>query len=224
MKGRNMTPFTATDLPSSSVGAGGALMPMRVRRGRSTVLETATPERLLRAGGMARIETFDCDAERPRGNRPAGHAKTAQRIRIEDSPLTRLQSRGLLATGSDAKSRNTIMGATGERYYATWYAAGLQPLRSPDLGQQRVSGAQGGLLRTERQVANFHAFGRAAASLSADVRRVVDAVVLHEREPADIGHEMSGYRQEKQATAVGLYLLRAGLADLALHYGLVRSS
>lgn len=197
-------------------------MVRNVRRGGADV-EVPTPERLLKAGDAVSIETYSRSAEVHRNGRVAADT-AARRLRIDDGPLARLRARGLLANGADAAQRNAILGDAGERYRRHWYHAGLEPLRTLDIARERVSGGQGGLLRTERQMVHFQSFGRAVAAIPKDMRHVVDAIVLHDRDPVEIGREISGYRQDKQATAVSLYVLRSGLAALAVHFGLMRRS
>lgn len=192
------------------------------RRKGATVAEVPTVERLMHAGEAVRIETYSRSVEVVRDGRAIADTVAAQRLRIDDGPLARLRTRGLLATGTDAAQRNAILGDAGERYRRHWYHAGLDGLRTLDISRERVSGGQSGLLRTERQVAHFQLFGRAVAAMPEETRRVVDAIVLHDRDPIEIGRDVSGYRQDKQATAVALYVLRSGLTALAVHFGLLR--
>ena len=214
---RPKRPGTSAD-PASLAKAALA----RFRRAGDKASETTTPERLLRAGGMARVERFSRAVEVQRRGRMETRTVEARRIRIEDSPFARLRARNLLASGADAEVRNALLAAAADRYRQHWHYAGLGPLHAIDPSRERVSGTMVGLLRTERQLAHFQAYGAAVRVLGEDARRIVEAVVLHDREPVDVGRELSGYRQEKQATAVALYVLRAGLRELAVHFGLMK--
>lgn len=192
-----------------------------LRRKGLAVAALPTRERLAHAGDAVRVEAEASSATARRG----GRAEVASpRLRIDDGPLARLRARGVLATGADKARLNTILGDAGDRYRSHWYGAGLDGLRSLDISHERVSGGQGGLLRTERQVVHFQMFGRAGAAIPQEARHVVDAIVLRDRDPLEVGREISGYRQDKQATAVALYLLRSGLMALAAHFGLLRGS
>lgn len=196
----------------------------RFRRAGEIAAEGTTPERLLRAAGTAKVEAFSRTIEVERDGRIEHDTFEGHRIRIEDSPLARLRARHLLATGADSATRSALLAAAADRYRLHWHSAGLAPLRAADPSRERVSGGGAGLLCGERQIAHFQAYGAAVKALSADTRRVVEAIVLMEHEPVDVGREMSGYKQDKQATAVALYLLRAGLAELAVHFGLIGRS
>jgi hypothetical protein len=180
-----------------------------------------TPERLLRAGGAARIETFRSPVHVSQDGCTETTLVPTLRIRIEESPLMRLRARGLLTKIPKVSGRNELLAAAGERYLGHWRGAGLSPLRAIDFTKDRVSGGSTGLLRTERQLAHFQAYESAERALGNHLGKVVDAVVLKECEPLEVGREISGYRQPQQATAVALHLLRAGLETLALHFGLM---
>jgi hypothetical protein len=215
---------------SNQAVSGSERTPVRVaaaalrsfRSSGETSPEVTTPERLLRAGGTARIEAFSRDVEVERDGRPQVETIVAHRIRIEDGPLARLRARNLLASGPDAALRNAALAAAGDRFRLHWHGAGLVPLHAIDPSRERVSGGtMAGLLRTERQLAHFQAYCAALKALAGDARRTVEAIVLHDREPVDVGREVSGYRQQQQSTAVALYLLRAGLEALAQHFGLL---
>jgi hypothetical protein len=214
-------------MPQPTTGAGSpvglAAAALRSFRSRGeTAPEVTTPERLLRAGGTARVEAFDRAVEVERDGRTRVETVVAHRIRIEDGPLARLRARNQLASGHDAAVRNAALAAAGERFRAHWHNAGLAPLNAIDPSRERVSGGNmAGLLRTERQLAHFQAYAAALEVMTADSRRTVEAIVLHDREPVDVGREVSGYRQQQQSTAVALYLLRAGLQALAQHFGLL---
>ncbi len=216
---RPSAPFPAARTASAKETAQAALRRLRLLG--ETSPEVTTPERLLQAAGRARVEAFSRPVEVERDGRAETETAEAYRIRIDDGPIARLRARNLLAVGPDAAVRNALLAAAAARYRQHWYLAGLYALNAIDFMRERVSGGTAGLLRTERQVTHFKAYGAAVASLSTDARRVVDAVVLRDRELVDIGREFSGYKQEKQATAVALYVLRSGLQALAKHFGLM---
>jgi hypothetical protein len=59
------------------------------------------------------------------------------------------------------------------------------------------------------------------AILVNDVRELLAAIVLNDREIVDVGRKIDAYRDAKMAGAVALFILGRGLAALARHYRLI---
>jgi hypothetical protein len=185
--------------------------------------EAPAVERLLKAGGAARIETFSETVEVSRGD--AFETETAEftRIRLDDGPLARLRDRSQLDRTD--KARNFALAQAGEKYRESFYRAGLDPLRSLDPSQE-VSAAYSpnGLWRCESQIEALQKYRAAREAIPEDFREPLASIVLEDREIVDVGRQIGAYKDAKMAGAVALFILRRGLTALARHYRLISPS
>ncbi len=180
-----------------------------------------TPERLLKAGGHARVENFSEVVEVSKGDKFEPVAVSMIRMRIEDSPFERMCARKQLAPKDPAL--NLILARAGIQYREARAKAGLEGIKSVDFG--RVGhGGSGGLLTTEAQCQAFQVFNGALKSMSPICQKVVGAIVLDDRTAVDIGREISAYTHPISATAIGMYVLQIGLAAMARHFGLLAAA
>ncbi len=180
-----------------------------------------TPERLLKAGGHARVENFSEVVEVSKGDNFEPVAVSMIRMRIEDSPFERMCARKQLAPKDPAL--NLILARAGIQYREARAKAGLEGIKSVDFG--RVGhGGSGGLLTTEAQCQAFQVFNGALKSMSPICQKVVGAIVLDDRTAVDIGREISAYTHPISATAIGMYVLQIGLAAMARHFGLLAAA
>lgn len=184
--------------------------------------QAPTPERLLRAGGCAVIERFSEAREVVRGGRVETATVEACRVRVCDAPLDRLAMRRQIAPKDF--ERNELLALAGHRYRELWFTAGLHGLRGTDPGRISMRRCRPEFFGSGRQIDAFEAYCTASNWLTGHERTVVDAVVLDEVEPVEIGRLISGYRQVQQASAIGLFMLRNGLGQLAVHFGLLSNS
>lgn len=177
-------------------------------------------ERLMQAGGAARIETFSETVEIARGDKFEEATVELVRMRLDDGPLARLRDRNQLDRAD--KARNFALAQAGEKYREAFFRAGLDPLRSLDPSQE-VSAPYSpkGLWRCESQIENLQKFRAARESVPEDFREPLAAMVLEDREIVDVGREVGAYRDAKLAGAVALFILRRGLTALARHYRLI---
>ena len=173
--------------------------------------------RLLRAGESARVETFSEVVEVSRGDEFEAVAADFVRMRLDDGPLARLRDRNQLDRAD--KFRNLALAEAGDKYRQTFFRAGLDPLGAIDPSKE-VSAAYSpnGLWRCESQIEALQKFRAARDSIPEDFREPLDALVLHDRDLADIGREVGAYKDAKMAGAVALFILRRGLTALARHY------
>ena len=180
-----------------------------------------TLERLVQAGGAFAVEMATEIVEVSKGDKFEGQAVQRPRMRMADSPLARLASRGQL--GGQTPGLNLVRAAAGNRYCECWYTAGLagrigamDPTR-PFVG----AGPPSGMLEADSAMDAWRKFRAATESLDAEHRRVVDAVCLDERSPEDVGREITGRSSRKVAVAVAMHVLRHGLTMLARHFGMM---
>lgn len=166
--------------------------------------EDATPQRLRMAGSDAAV---GADGVR----------------RLSDDPLSRLAARGLLWPGDE--DRNRLLAEAGERFRTDRHRASLDGPGAMDVG--RVGGGAGdpawSMPLTERMAHWRWRYRQAVQALGGPyLAAVVEAVVCDERSLEDVGRQVSGRPDPKQAQAVAMDRLREGLRVLAVHYGLVR--
>jgi hypothetical protein len=182
-----------------------------------------TPERLLRSGLSARVEPFNEVVEIAKGDKFEPTPVGMVRFRVEDSVIRRLTERRLL--DRDDPSMNALLGQAGENYFKAFMRAGLNRLGSVDF--EREGGCAfgpGALFASEAQIQAWQAFNAARGKVHEDFRPCVDAIVLYDRNPVEVGREIGAYHAEKQATAVAIFVLRRGLKALAHHFGLLSHS
>jgi hypothetical protein len=180
-------------------------------------------ERLMKAGGAARIETFSEVVEIARGDKFENATVDFVRMRLDDGPLARLRDRNQLDRAD--KARNFALAQAGEKYRECFFRAGLDPLRSLDPAQEVAAAySPTGLWRCESQIEALQKFRAAREAIPEDFREPLAAIVLNDREIVDVGREIGAYKDAKMAGAVALFILRRGLAALARHYRLIGPS
>ncbi len=182
--------------------------------------QAPSAERLLQAGGAARVETFSEAVEISRGDKFVTETVDCVRMRLDDGPLARLRDRNQLDRAD--KARNFALARAGEKYREIFFRAGLDPLRTLDPSREVNSAfSPNGLWRCESQIENLQKFRAAREAIPEDFREPLAAIVLQDREIVDVGREIGAYKDAKMAGAVALFILRRGLAALARHYRLI---
>ena len=182
--------------------------------------QAPSAERLLQAGGAARVEVFSEVVEISRGDRFLTETVDCVRMRLDDGPLARLRDRSQLDRAD--KARNFTLAQAGEKYRESFFRAGLDPLRTLDPAQEvKSSFSPNGLWRCESQIENLQKFRAAREAIPEDFREPLAAIVLEDREIVDVGREIGAYKDAKMAGAVALFILRRGLTALARHYRLI---
>lgn len=144
-----------------------------------------------------------------------GNAAGAPR-RLVDG-FERMASRKQLS--ADAKL-NDLLHAAGIRYGSDFHQTGLSPLGAIDYSRTHVSGGSGPTI-SERAEEARRKFATAQSCMSEDQAKVVNAVVLAGRALADVGLEVTAYKQRDMAAAVAKERLVNGLTALAYAYGLI---
>jgi hypothetical protein len=179
--------------------------------------EAPSVARLVKAGESARIETFSEVVEVARGDTFEQVAVDFVRMRLDDGPLARLRDRNQLDRAD--KFRNFALAQAGEKYRECFFRAGLDPLRTLDPSQEvRAAYSPTGLWRSESQVEALQKYRAAREALPEEFREPLAAIVLNDRDLADVGREVGAYKDAKMAGAVALFILRRGLTALARHY------
>jgi hypothetical protein len=182
--------------------------------------QAPSAERLLQAGGAARIEFFSDVVEISRGNKFVTETVECVRMRLDDGPLSRLRDRNQLDRAD--KARNFALAQAGEKYRESFFRAGLDPLRTLDPSQEVKSAfSPSGMWRCESQIENLQKFRAAREAIPEDFREPLASIVLEDREIVDVGREIGAYKDAKMASAVALFILRRGLMALARHYRLI---
>ena len=189
-----------------------ALKPLRamVENRAARDLDSATPERLARAG-----DTLEIGADRVQ--------------RISDAPLDMLFKKKLLALrdhgGSSRESDlNAIRFEAGRRFRGDWHLSRMNALRSRDYRQPYSTPHAVGTpshFATDRALDARKRYRAAVSALGSYFDEVVEAVVLHEVPLAIAGQRVYGGAAGAPAKAVALDRLREGLHLLATHYGLL---
>jgi hypothetical protein len=152
-----------------------------------------TPERMAKAG-----EAFE-----------VGHHGT---ITLRDSPLEWLERRGVI-TASEYN--------TGAKYRHHWYFSGMLPnVGTIDLNRV-FAGNSGnvGMPSSESQAHHRQQYRAAQEAVGMQVGRLLDNVICLEFSVVDAGRIL-GWRDEKQARAAAISLLRVGLDKLRAMWGL----
>ena len=179
-----------------------------------------TAERLNMAGGAYAIEEA-ISVEEVIGDdgRPKTQEINRKRIRLQDSPLSRLASRGLLAPGD--KFLNMALRAAGEKYGEHWHngtpTLGAMDPSKPFISDSRVPA----FFQNEWQLSEWQLWLAASLKVYPKHRAMVEAVVLHDREPTDIYQAMTVHIGQARGVAVVLERLTCGLGDIAMHFGMV---
>ena len=183
--------------------------------------DVPTPERLRQSDDAYRFETFSQAVEiEGQDGRPTVATIERRRVRMDDAPLARLATRGMLAPGD--RLLNMALKVAGDRYYQLWFN-GTPSLCAMDPSRPVVSGGGGpsSLWSTERRLHSYSVWLAASLRVYPKHRAVVDGVTLHEREPVELGRVASGCVDVGRATAVALDHLRLGLWEIANHFGML---
>ena len=161
--------------------------------------QRATPERLAKSYGH-QIGTTD------------------RLQRVLAAPLEGLHARRALDPDPVC---NTALYEAGQRYRRHWHGAGLCALSAQDI--TRVGGGRGtpGWAIPPSEAAAWHRseFDKARVCLGAYLARWLDAIVIEERAPLEVGRETTRYTDKTTATAIAMEILRSGLGMLASHWG-----
>lgn len=176
-----------------------------------------TPERLAQAKGDADVRLVAEVVEVSRGDRFESETVDVAQVHVSDDPFSALCRRKLMDAD---KQRNFALCMAGVRYRQAWRSAGLEGVKIANL--DRVGGSRaGGLFASEAAAAGFALFRKLKEAVDPEFRATVDAIVLTDRDPVDVGRQVSAYKGETQARAVALFLLRRGLAAMATKLGLL---
>lgn len=136
-----------------------------------------------------------------------------QRVVFDAWPLKRLHVRNIISN---------IQFEAGHRYYQHWYAAGLSPFGSIDLGGVGKSsgGPSYGMATSEKQAHHRGMYRIGEQALGVGISSYVDAVVLREQEPEAVGLRITGRVAVDQARAAAIEIVKIGLDRLADAYDL----
>jgi hypothetical protein len=141
--------------------------------------------------------------------------------RVIAAPLDTLHARRAL---DPDPRRNTVLFEAGLRYLSHWHGAGLSSLVQRDLIQPR--GGSGGhnwaLPPSEAAAGHRAAYRLARERLGPYLARWLEAIVIEERAPLEVGRDSTRYTDKTTATAIAMEVLRAGLTTLADHWGMLR--
>lgn len=142
-------------------------------------------------------------------------------FRVMQSPLAILHYRKAL--GNHDEQRNGVLFEAGVRYYRHWYGAGLSPVAAMDM--DRCGGGEGNpawATPTSEHAANHRDELRNARGRLGDYLRTwIDAIVIDERNPAEVGRDLTGRLDRQTAAAIAIEVLKAGLTTLADHWGML---
>jgi hypothetical protein len=179
-----------------------------------------TAERLNKAGEDYSIEdSISVEEIIGKDGRPTPETIERKRIRLNDSPLARLASRGLLAPSD--KSMNMALRAAGEKYAEHWHngtpTLGAMDPSKPFISDSRVPAHW----QNEWQLGEWQLWLQASLVVYPVHRATVDAVVLHDRSPSDIARHVTRYTKVDSGVAVVIERLTCGLAELAMHFGML---
>ena len=183
-----------------------------------------TPERLLKAGGAARVQKF-AESAPVAGTFDEGKFESvdvtlARVVLSDDGPIARLRGRGQLAPGD--KDLNSALGEAAKMLQREWARAGRETVKAIDTTRQFIDGGSG-VLAMEAAMDASIGYRASVDAIPDDFRLAVIGVVIDERETADVGRQISGYRDQGMATAVCMFALRRGLKALARdRYGLIQ--
>jgi hypothetical protein len=197
--------------------AGAALARLKGFGYREAALPT--PERLLQAGGAADVQKIRTKEQISQGSEFKTVDAEMARVRVTDDPFARLCRNKQL--DSKDPTRHLAFCMAGIRFRQNWRDCGLGAVRAADPTREALGGSGIGLLGTEAASNAFGIYRAALEAVPVDYRPPLEAIVLHDREPADVGREVSAYRGEKQAEAVALHDLRRALVALANFWGLL---
>ncbi|MBG0811214.1 hypothetical protein IY145_17805 [Methylosinus sp. H3A] len=182
--------------------------------------EAPTPERLMRAGGAAKVERFADTAVVVNGSRAAEVEIEAVRVVVADDPFTKLCNGGHV---HKKPGRNLQLCTAGIRYREVWRQASQGgAIRGPSWNERVQGGRSPGLFGSESAAQSLLKFTKMRAAIGdRDHQKAVEAIVLEDRPPEDVGREISGYAAPAPARAVSMHALRRGLEALARHLGLI---
>lgn len=136
-----------------------------------------------------------------------------QRVVFDQWPLKRLHVRNIISD---------IQFEAGHRYYRHWYAAGLSPFGSVDLGSvgKSSSGPSYGMATSEKQAYHREMYRRGERALGIGISQYVDSVVLQEQQPEAVGLRITRRSAVDQARAACIEIVMIGLDRLADVYDL----
>lgn len=177
-----------------------------------------TAERLLRAGGAARVEMIADVAEIQDGSRSAEVEVEIARVRVVADHFEMLAARRGL---DNEPGRNLALAQAGRTFKEAWTAAGSLRLSGMKWAAPIDGGGTTELFAGERAASSLQRFQRMDKAIHWTYRPYVRRVVLDERGLHDVGAELSGYRGRCQAEAVARLFLKCGLEYLAEHLGLI---
>jgi hypothetical protein len=124
--------------------------------------------------------------------------------------------------------RNRLLYEAGDRYREMFYRAGLSGLSGIDLNGIGGGGSAPAWGMPVSEVAASHRimWRRATEAVTASIGvrglTVVHSVTVEGKAVASLC--LTGYRSREVRAAIGMDLLREGLAALAVHWGMMRAS
>lgn len=139
--------------------------------------------------------------------------------RVIEAPLEMLCARGRL---DPDPRRNALLYDAGCRYRRHWQASGLSQLKAIDYGREVLaredSEGTHPYMGSERSAGHRMEIRAARHALGEYLARWLDAIVIEERAPLEVGREATRYADRTTATAIAMEVLRAGLTTLAGHW------
>ena len=191
----------------------------RFQRSGAVSSDVPTPHRLAKAAGSAHIEKTVRTVDIVQDGEATSVAVTGHRVRLTDSPFETLVRRKQLAPGN--LELNRILTAAARRYHSIWRQAGLEPICGQDPSKIPSTASNAGLIGTEKKSNAFKEYCAASDALHRLDRLAVDAIVLNERRPEDIGQKLCAVRDRTLTIGIATHRLRSGLHELAIHFGLL---
>ncbi|ATQ67911.1 hypothetical protein CQW49_08445 [Methylosinus trichosporium OB3b] len=180
--------------------------------------EAPTPERLLKAGGAARVERIIDTTVVMDGSRTAEVEIEAVRVRVDDDPFARLCNGKII---DRRPARNLALCNAGLRYRQAWQSATAGNIRGARFAEHVDGGKGAGLFGTESAAGALQAFRKMRAAVRPRALAVLDAIVLREADLVDAGRQFTGYKAEIQARTCALTLLSIALESVAEAIGII---
>jgi hypothetical protein len=140
--------------------------------------------------------------------------------RVIAAPLEALHARRAL---DPDPGRNGVLFEGGRRYQRHWHCSALSSLAQRDLTRPSGGGDPNWALSPSEAALRHRAEYRLARErLGPYLARWLDAIVIEERAPLDVGRDSTRYTDRTTAIAIAMEILRAGLTTLADHWGMLR--
>jgi hypothetical protein len=141
--------------------------------------------------------------------------------RLIAAPLDTLHARRAL---DPDPQRNAVLFEAGQRYLRHWHGSALSSLAQRDLLRPYGGQPDQSMAIPPSEAAAHHrsAYRLARERLGPYLAKWLDAIIIEERRPLEVGREATRYADKTTATAIAMEVLRASLTTLADHWGMLR--